>query len=117
MKNLAFHLALRGRGMDVTRLAAEIGAGRCHLVRVLNGYANHGHYTWRKVYAAITHKEANALGRLEAWQTFHGEQSAKRKTGITAVELKLPTGAEPDRDCPKCDGSGRCGECWCACVA
>lgn len=70
MRNPQFHQLLRrrrnaaGEPMTVSRLAAEIGAGRSHLVQVLNSVPGRGHYTRAKLLKALTPEEIAALG----WQ-------------------------------------------------
>lgn len=62
MNNPRLHSLLRGRGMTLTRLAAEAGVSRPHLSRSLEGRPGRGAQVRRKVARLLTAAERACLG-------------------------------------------------------
>lgn len=90
MKNRALQKLLCKRQFDVTKLAAQIFTGRCHLVQVLRGQRV-GRRTWAKLEEVLKPEEYKV-----AKEYADTERAAREKEGKTVgtfpVSPELKTG-------------------------
>jgi transcriptional regulator with XRE-family HTH domain len=94
-KNPEFRRLLKARGLSINDLAAQTGAGRSHLSKLLNGLGydekpGRGRHTKPKLFLALRPEEIDALGwreEYDVWLENRREKNSEKSSCGTAEVL------------------------------
>lgn len=93
MKNVAFHMALRARGLNLKILAAQSHTAHTHLSEVINGKPSHGHYTRWRLFPLLTEDEVRILGwtdEYDRWRRGEKIKEAVEHLGTSSTGNTFP---------------------------